>query len=298
MIYAGMMKDILPYLSCFAAVCSTGSISDAAKALGITQPSASRQIRELEAALGVDLFVRERQGARLSKSGKKFADDILPLFKQMSQAIDVTSSGREKIEGMLRIGCLTEIGQSYLFGRLLDFRSEYSGIELRIEYLKEAEIIEHLKSEHLDFGVITAATPPDFLSGETLRHERIIAVCRTELRRDLQSIEDLQHAQFVAYRNEDPLLYAWISSAFGKTLTRRIKIPVAVNSHRSMIDCLYEMDAYAVMPWHSVEHLVEAGVLRVAASHELSGPLQLVWVPSPNERRRRIVLRDFLLPSH
>lgn len=287
------MKEIFPYLSCFAAVCTTGSISDAAKHLGITQPSASRQIRELEAVLGVDLFVREHQGVTLTNSGKQFAGEVLPLFKQMTEAAESVSSGREKVEGKLRIGCLTEIGQSYLLPRLLEFRREYQSVDLQIEYLKGAEIVDLLKAGQIDFGVIRAVNQPDFLQSAVLCHERIVAVCRSGWKRDLVQIGDLYEAQFIAYRHEDPLLFAWIQAAFGKVILRQVQIPIVVNSHRSMIDCLYKMDAYAVMPWHSIEHLVEAGILRVASSHELSEFLNLVWVPSLNERRRRGALRIF-----
>ena len=289
------MKEVFPYLSCFAAVCAAENISDAAKMLGITQPSASRQIRELEATLGVDLFVRERQGVRLTKTGRQLADEILPLLRQIVHVTEAVSVGRQKVEGVIRFGCLTEAGHSFLLPRLLAFRKDYPSVDLHVEYLKEIEITEKLRTAHLDFGVVTSATPGEQLASEVLMHERIVLVARADFRRELASLDDLHQAQFVAYRPEDPLLYAWISSSFGKMLRRKINLPMTVNSHRSMIDCLQAFDAFAVMPWHSVEHLVDAGILRVASRHEFKGSLSLVWVPSPNERRRRAVFREFLL---
>ena len=289
------MKEVFPYLSCFAAVCSAENISDAAKALGITQPSASRQIRELEAILGVDLFVRERQGVKLTRNGRTFADQVLPLVRQVSSVADTICVGGQKVEGVIRFGCLTEAGQSFLLPRLLAFRKNYPSVDLQVEYLKEVEIKEKLRTADIDFGVVTTVMSSEKLASEVLMNERIVLVARATFQRNLDNINDLHEGEFVTYRPEDPLLLAWISSGFGKVMRSKISLPITVNSHRSMIDCLLSFDLFAVMPWHSVEHLVSAGILRVASRHEIKGLLQLAWVPTPNERRRRSLLRDFLL---
>jgi DNA-binding transcriptional LysR family regulator len=289
------MKEIFPYLSCFTTVCSTRNISEAAKALGIKQPSASRQIRELETLLGVALFVRERHGVKLTKAGQQLADQVLPLVGQLSIAVDVISGSGNKIDGLIRIGCLTEVGQSFLLPRLLGFRNDYPSVDLQIELLKEAEIKEKLRAGDLDFGIVTNVMSSEKLASEVLMNERIVLVSRSTFQHKLETIKDLHELQFVTYRPEDPLLLAWISSRFGRINRSKIHQPMTVNSHRSMIDCLKAFDAFAVMPWHSVAHLVNAGVLRVASRHELQGSLHLAWVPSPNERRRRAVLRNFLL---
>ena len=179
--------------------------------------------------------------------------------------------------------------------RLLGFRKEYSSVDLHIEYLKEIEIVEKLHSGVLDFGVITNSAPNEQLSSEILTHERIILVTASHFKQELASIEDLYRAQFIAYRADDPLLFAWISSSLGRVLRRKVNLSMTVNSHRSMIDCLLAFDAFAVMPWQTVEHLVDAGVLRVASKSELNGSLNLVWVPSPNERKRMTLFRKFIL---
>ena len=61
-------------LRSFVAVADHGGITHAAERLNIAQPAVSRQIRDLEAELGVELLIREGRRVSLSDAGRAFAD--------------------------------------------------------------------------------------------------------------------------------------------------------------------------------------------------------------------------------
>ncbi|WP_332664595.1 LysR family transcriptional regulator, partial [Aeromicrobium sp.] len=67
-------------LGYFVAVAETGSVSAAADVVHVTQPAISRQIRQLESELGVELFARSAGRLQLSAAGRQFlphAQDVL-----------------------------------------------------------------------------------------------------------------------------------------------------------------------------------------------------------------------------
>ncbi len=87
----------------FLAVAEAGSLSGAARRLGRSQPTLGRQIRQIEAKLGVDLFTRHPRGLSLSDGGQA----LLPAAQRMRDAIAdiaLTAAGRDRaLEGAVRI---------------------------------------------------------------------------------------------------------------------------------------------------------------------------------------------------
>lgn len=87
----------------FLAVAETGSLSAAARRLGLSQPTLGRQVRELERALGAALFDRHARGLRPSETGAA----LVPLARQMAEAMNaiaLTAGGRsQQISGTVRI---------------------------------------------------------------------------------------------------------------------------------------------------------------------------------------------------
>lgn len=82
----------------FLAVVDTGSVSAASRELHVAQPSLSRQIRQLENALGVDLFVRHRGRLHLSSAGERLvpiARDLVTRFDHAVAAMRTLAQGEE-----------------------------------------------------------------------------------------------------------------------------------------------------------------------------------------------------------
>lgn len=94
----------LRQLVSFAEIARTGSFRQAAKTLHIAQPALSRQIKQLEAALGIYLFDRTPRRLHLTIEGRELADRLPALFSQidhLTETVKVASIGGT---GHLRIG--------------------------------------------------------------------------------------------------------------------------------------------------------------------------------------------------
>ena len=90
----------------FLMTAETGSLSAAARRMGLTQPTLSRQVAELEAQLGVALYERIGKRLALTDAGR----DLLEHVRAMSEAADammLAASGQaQAIEGRVRISAM------------------------------------------------------------------------------------------------------------------------------------------------------------------------------------------------
>ena len=94
----------LRQLVSFAEIAQTGSFRQAAKTLHIAQPALSRQIKQLEAALGIYLFDRTPRRLHLTIEGRELAGRLPDLFSQIDYLTETVKGASTGGTGLLRIG--------------------------------------------------------------------------------------------------------------------------------------------------------------------------------------------------
>lgn len=116
----------------FLAVARTGSLSAAAQALGLTQPTVGRHIDALEAALGVPLFVRSRTGLAATEA----ALDLVPQAQAMDAAaaalVRAASGEAEEARGTVRLTASEIVGTEVLPPILADFRAAHPNVAVEL----------------------------------------------------------------------------------------------------------------------------------------------------------------------
>lgn len=117
-------------LHAFEAVARTGSISEAARELDLTQSAVSRQIKSLEDQLGLDLFIREKQRIRLTLAGQSYARDIREALRRVSAASLAIRAN--PLGGTLNLGVLPTFATRWLLPRLPRFVARYPNINLNL----------------------------------------------------------------------------------------------------------------------------------------------------------------------
>ncbi len=95
----------LSQIQYFLAASDTLNFTAAAKSLYISQPALSKQIKLLEAELGVMLFCREKGKVRLTRAGESFRGDLAAVLRELDRAVANVSLLGKKQGGRLRIGC-------------------------------------------------------------------------------------------------------------------------------------------------------------------------------------------------
>ncbi|MBU9738111.1 LysR family transcriptional regulator [Diplocloster agilis] len=149
----------LRVLNYFLEVAREGSITGAAKVLHISQPTLSKQLKDLEYELGSKLFVRSNYSVKLTDEGillRKRAEDILEManktLEEFSNLNDITG-------GDVRIGCAESCHIKYLADVIKDFRVRYPGLRFHIKSGDTRQVTEDMERGLSDFAVIVE--PPD-----------------------------------------------------------------------------------------------------------------------------------------
>ncbi|MBB6187380.1 LysR family transcriptional regulator [Rhodanobacter sp. MP7CTX1] len=123
----------------FLAVVREGSLSAAARTLGMTQPSLGRHVRQLEADLGVALFTRSPQGLTPTDLGEELATHAQAMLAASASLRRAASGSNHEVRGVVRITCSEVIGAEVLPPILADFRQHYPGIVIELSLSNQNE---------------------------------------------------------------------------------------------------------------------------------------------------------------
>lgn len=141
-------------LTYFCEIAKTLNVSQASKNLSISQPSLTRAIQQLEAKLGVILFIRHKKGVTLTPAGKNFLLKVKPLLQYWQEAHVHVRAAHEDVQGHIRIGCHSIIGL-FIHGFLTELLEKYSQLELEIFNNTSDVITQKVIDLELDIGIVS-----------------------------------------------------------------------------------------------------------------------------------------------
>ncbi|WP_342618048.1 LysR substrate-binding domain-containing protein [Rhodoferax sp. GW822-FHT02A01] len=172
------MKRLPPLnaLKAFAVAAREGSFTQAGEVLHVTQGAISRQVKQLETALGTPLFVRVHQAVELTPAGKELAHTLQRLFSEMEAAV-YKASGKHRPQ-MLSVNVPPTFATRWLAPRLSDFRARYPHIDLSIKTDPIATVRE---ARSLDCLIVYAEQPWPRVVCEPVMKERHIMVSAPSL---------------------------------------------------------------------------------------------------------------------
>ncbi len=160
----------LRVLEYFLAVAREQTISGAAEALHMTQPPLSRQLQELEAELGKQLFLRGKRHITLTKEGmllRKRAEEILSLVEKTKAEV---GASEESISGELYIGGGETEGMRLLVRTVRRIQARYPNIRFHFSSGDGYDVTDRLDRGLIDFG--TLIEPIDISKYDYLRLPR------------------------------------------------------------------------------------------------------------------------------
>lgn len=139
----------------FLEIAREGSITHAAERLHVSQPTLSKQIKELEAELGKKLFIRSSFSVRLTEEGmllRKRAEDILDM---VDKTADEFKALNEITGGDIRIGCAESDGIKHFARRVKALQENYPRIRIHLYSGDTDDLAERLDRGLLDFVIIS-----------------------------------------------------------------------------------------------------------------------------------------------
>ena len=164
------------HLAIFHAVAESGSVSAGASQLRVSQPAVTRQLRQLEAALGSTLLDRLPRGVRLTESGTLLHDYAQRIFALEKEAETAIHELRQLNTGELAIGASSTIGNYLLPPLLAEYRRHYPGIEISVEISNTQTIEENLLNRRLALGLTEGRLISPELHAEVFLQDQIVPI--------------------------------------------------------------------------------------------------------------------------
>lgn len=252
----------LRHLRYFIAVAETGSLTVAAeRRLHTSQPSLSRQIRDLEDQVGVELLHRSARGVELTEAGKAFMDHARLALTQVDAAVEAARRAAQPAKQRFALGFLTGQEMTWLPEAMHILRDELPNVDVTVSSDYSPDLAEALARGKLDLAFLRAEPGFD-LDYKTVRQEPLVVLMPSDhplTSRDAIRPQELVGEPFVGMANKARVLRAVIDGYLERegvkiTSTQGVDNPAMVMSLVASTRGLALIPDYVknLLPWSVV----------------------------------------------
>ena len=184
-------------LRSFHAVASHGGFSSAARALNISQPTLSTQVKGLETRYDIELFSRIGREVRLTPAGQELYQTTMRLHQSEAEAKDLLNSFKGVHSGSLRIAA---VGPFHATDMIVAFKARHPKIDISVQFGNSLRSFERLLSYEADVGLIAEVNAdPRVITMPYSTHSVVVFVNARHpfFERDSISIQELQGQKVV-----------------------------------------------------------------------------------------------------
>lgn len=148
----------------FLEIAARGSLSSAAAKLGVAQPALSREMGELEEAVGATLFTRHSRGIRLTEAGERFRLRAESILRQIVAVPREVQALEGEPSGNLAVGFPPSMSGNVTASAVAFFHRSYPQVRLQVREGTATQIRDALLSRQIDVGIVTLPmTEPDLV---------------------------------------------------------------------------------------------------------------------------------------
>jgi DNA-binding transcriptional LysR family regulator len=258
--------DRLQLVTAFLAVADAGNLSLAARRLGITQPTASRHLRELEKLLGMRLASRSTRNFHLTGEGEQLRRQATGWADVWTEWEETLKTGAGIPPGQLRLIGPLGYGQGILIDAVALFRSAHPQVEVELR-LTDRPV--DLISEGADCWVRVGGVPNDQYHVRRIGRMRRVLIAASDFRAAVADPEDLASYPFVGLM---PYVAGrlLLISASGQRREVAVPTPVSTDSLLASYRAIQVgLGIGASAPWMCSGDLAAGRVRRVLPDWEL-----------------------------
>jgi LysR family hca operon transcriptional activator len=257
----------LRHLRYFIAVAETGSLTEAAeRRLYTSQPSLSRQIRDLENQVGVELLSRSVHGVELTAAGKAFLEHARLALMQVDAAVETARRAAQPTRKTFAIGFQTGHEMNWLPRAMHVLRDELKNIQVMISSDYSPDLAEALARGRLDLAFLRVEPGYD-LGYHVVDREPLIVLMPSDHRltaRESVRPQDFVGEIFIGGSNKAAVLRA-VTEDYFRRLGLDIKLDYGVDNMAMAMSLVAStrglalMPAYAknLLPWSVVSRPLE-----------------------------------------
>ena len=247
----------------FLGIAAAGTMSGAARQMGVAQPALSLQIAHLEGELGQPLFIRHGRGMALTEVGQRFRGRAVEILRQVDLVREELSSDAESPSGTVAIGMATAANMAFSVDLLVSARRRFPRMKVQLVESMSGFLLEWVERGRIDMAIVYDAMAHAALSVEHLLTERLYLIAGPGS--DAWGLSAVTFADLVGF----PLIVPGKQHRLGQLIqqmaaTRRIPLDIAieVDSTYSIKKLVGRGEGCSILSAHAVREEVERGELR------------------------------------
>ncbi len=249
----------------FLEVARRGSVSRAAEALFITQPTLTARLHGLERELGTALFLRTPHGMRLTEAGRAwipFAERALRALVEGRDALEQVRSGSA---GHLMIAAAPAVS-TYVLPELLErFVARHPRVEVSVRTGHSEDVVELVVRDEVQIGLGRAIRHPD-LELRPFHSEDLVLVCAPDhpfTKRSEVAMSEVAAQKLIMFDRTSS--YYEITQGAFLSAGMKLRGPMELDSIEAAKKMVERGLGVALLPGTAVAREVEAGTLRVVS---------------------------------
>lgn len=125
--------DKLDAMRMFVRVVESGSFSQAARDLNISQPTVSKQLAALEARLGIQLLQRNSRVLAVTPAGQDYYEATLGILQDIDLIEERVTEGQSAPAGLIRVSVSPAFGRMFIIPKLVEFRDRFPDVAIEME---------------------------------------------------------------------------------------------------------------------------------------------------------------------
>ena len=252
----------LRQLEAFRATMRSGSITEAAEIMHISQPSVSRLIADIERSVGFPLFLRSGRGLTPTLEANRFYKGVEGMFVGVERLQELADSIRTTSGGIISIGTIQSIATFELPRAVNQLYQRYDDIRFMIHTRNTPGILDAVQMNQFDLGIV--GQQPPYQGVETLFQTAAPYVCLMPEDHALVSqagavdLEELTNSEtFVTFGGAFPDNMMSISSELSKKMQRSSRLSATNMSVAASL--VRETGVFAIIDPFSAEQAVNMG---------------------------------------
>ncbi len=159
-------------LGYFLEIVQHGNLTHAAGRLGISQPSLTLAMQRLEQSVGTPLFIRSRQGVKLTKAGDRLLLEARKLLSQWEELRQSAVDSMNEIRGRFELGCHPSVARYSLPLFLPEMLAKHPHLEIELRHDLSRNITHMVLALEIDLGiVVNPVSHPDLVMKKLAQDE-------------------------------------------------------------------------------------------------------------------------------
>lgn len=272
-------------LNIFATIAETGSFTAAADQLYLTQSAVSQHVRDLEAQLGTELFVRGRSGATLTPAGETLLGYVQRVLWLLAEAESAVTDVTHLSEGQLHLGATSTAAVYLLPQWVRNFRRDYPSLRVSLQTESADAIAQALLADQIDLGFVEGEWPETPSETQRLHHlplqdselHVVVGEDHPWRSRDSLSVRELDKQLFITYSPRNPAR-TWTDEIFGRYDVSPL-IVAEFDDPEAIKHAVMEGMEASILPCCAVRREADEGRIHLLSIEEqpLRRPIELLW---------------------